>query len=351
MARYAIVDLANMFHRAQHVTHGDPYTKAGMALHIMFRSMRKLFRDFKADHMVFCIEGKSWRYEIFPQYKAKRKVDRLAKTQKEKEEDEVAFEVLQQTIEFLAEKTRCTVLHSEGVEGDDFVARWIQLHPSDEHIILSGDSDFIQLLDSNVTIVDGVNERIITRDAVTDFSGTKMAFSVDPSKGRLKVGGPADIDFFPEDEWWRKALFIKIVRGDTSDSIFSAYPGVRYEGSTKKTGIREAWEDRKGGGFHWNNFMLQRWSKFLGKDKDGNDMTQDVRVLDEFKFNETLIDLTKQPDRIKDLMDEVIVQAVQKEHVVGLGPAFLKFCKDHMLPNLLREAPDHCAYLSKPYGG
>jgi 5'-3' exonuclease len=351
MARYAVIDLANMFYRAQHVTQGDAYTKAGMALHIMFRSMRKLFRDFRADHMVFCIEGRSWRYQVFPQYKAKRRVERLSKSQREKEEDEVMMEVLNQTIEYLAEKTRCTVLQSDGVEGDDFVARWIQLHPNDHHIILSGDSDFIQLLDYDVTIVDGVNERVITRDAVTDFTGQKMQFSVDPSKGKLKVGGPADVEFVPEEEWWKKALFIKIIRGDASDSIFSAYPGVRYEGSSKKTGIREAWGDRKGGGFHWNNFMLQRWSKLMGKDADGNDITQDVRVLDEFKFNESLIDLTKQPDHIKDLMDEVIVQAVQKEPVSGLGPAFLKFCRDYMLVNLAKEANDHCAYLSKPYGG
>jgi len=41
---------------------------------------------------------------------------------------------------------------------------------------------------------------------------------------------------------WRKALFIKLMRGDASDSVFSAFPGVRYEG--KKISICAAWEDR-----------------------------------------------------------------------------------------------------------
>src|SRR3712207_7920831 len=44
----------------------------------------------------------------------------------EKEEDEVFIQVLDDFVAYIAEKTRCTVLHSQGVEGDDWVARWIQ---------------------------------------------------------------------------------------------------------------------------------------------------------------------------------------------------------------------------------
>ena len=347
--RFAIVDLMNLFARAQHVTRGDAFTKAGMALHIVFRSLRKLHREMKVDHMVFATEGKSWRYQIYPQYKAKRKLERAEMTAREKEESEVFLHVLNEFTTYLAEKTRCTVLHSPGVEGDDWVARWVQLHPDDEHVILSGDSDFIQLLAPNVSILDGVNERIIAQDGVTDFKGRRLEFHVDASKGKLKVGDKADPDWLPEPEWWQKALFIKIIRGDDGDGIFSAYPGARYEGSSKKTGIREAWEDRNSGGYHWNNFMLQRWTKLLGKDADGNAITEEVRVLDQYKFNERLIDLTKQPEEIKSLMDEVIVQAVQKEPVGNVGIHFLRFCNDQNLPNLTREAADHSAYLNASY--
>lgn len=347
--RFAIVDVANLFFRAQHVVRGDAFTKAGMALHIVFRSLRKLHREMKVDHMVFATEGKSWRYAAYPQYKAKRKLERAEMTPREKEEQEVFLHCLDQFVNFLAEKTRCTVLHSPGVEGDDWVARWIQLHPEDEHVILSGDSDFIQLLAPNVSILDGVNERIIALDGVTDFKGRRLEFHVDPSKGKLKVGDKAADDWRPEDEWWKKALFIKIIRGDDGDGIFSAYPGVRYEGSSKKTGIKEAWADRNSGGFHWNNFMLQRWTKLIGTDADGNAITEEVRVLDQYKFNESLIDLTMQPDEIKDLMDEVIVQAVQKEPVGNVGIHFLRFCNDQNLPNLAREAKDHSDYLNAGY--
>lgn len=374
MARFAVVDVSNLFFRAQHVTHGDAFTKAGMALLIVFRSLRKLHREMKVDHMVFCAEGRSWRYEIFPEYKLKRKLDRATKNTKEKEEDEVFLSVLDDFITFISEKTRCTLLQSQGVEADDFVARWIQLHPNDEHVILSGDSDFIQLLAPNVSIVDGVQERIISINGVKNYKGEEMVFTIDPSKGKLKVSGtiaemtkkhnaaekekkkkdpaykPVEFSFTPEPEWHKKALFIKCIRGDTSDGIFSAYPGVRYEGSAKKTGIREAWEDRNEGGYHWNNLMLQRWDKLLGVDENGNNIVKEVRVLDEFRFNEKLIDLTKQPEHVVNLMDEVIVQAVQKQPVGNVGIHFLRFCEAQTLPSLTREAQDHAAYLNAQYG-
>lgn len=372
MARYAIVDLANLFHRCQFVTRGDAFTKAGMALHIVFNSLRRIWKDMGATHMVFCVEGRSWRYDVYPAYKAKRHVDRMARTVAEEEEHEAMMGALDGLVAFLSEKTRSTVLQSPGVEGDDFVARWIQLHPDDDHVILSGDSDFIQLLAPNVTIVDGVQGRIIRTDAVTDLEGRQQAFTVDAAKGKIKVQGPVDdlrkafekaekqkakadptyvvkpYRFEIETEWWRKALFIKIVRGDAGDGIFSAYPGVRYEGTKTKTGIREAWEDRHAGGYHWNNFMLQRWEKFLTE--GGSVKSKDVRVLDEFRFNESLIDLTKQPEPVKALMDEVIIQAVQKEPPKDVGRQFLIFCHKWSLEKVAKDAADHARYLNLPYG-
>lgn len=405
MTRYAIIDVANMFYRARHVVQGDAFTKAGMALAIMFKSLRKVHREMKADHMVFCVEGKSWRFDSYPQYKASRKLARAVMSDREKEEDEIFNHALEDFVTYINEKTRCTVLQSQGVEGDDFVARWVQLHPNDHHIIVSGDSDFVQLLADNVSIYNGVDDRTFTTKGVYDAMGNAMVFNVKSDSGKIRVSGTFDeckkkhdkeekerekkhiagekdrqklwdnaekarnlddpthairpfvavpfeyqeFTFEPEPEWWRKALFVKLIRGDTGDGIFSAFPGVRYNGSSKKVGICEAWEDRNGQGFNWNNFMLQSWEKLIRVDADGNKVTQTVRVMDEFSINEGLIDLTKQPDRIKDLMDTVIVQAVQKEPVGNVGIHFLKFCHKHELPSISRDADSHAAYLNAGY--
>jgi 5'-3' exonuclease len=375
LTKYAIVDSANLFYRARHVVQGDAYTKGGMALHIVFRSLRKMMRDHNCDHVVLCLEGKSWRFDVYPDYKGKRRAERAvaALNPSEREEEEVFLHIMDEFAAFMSEKTRVTVLQSPGVEGDDFVARWVQLHPNDEHVILSGDSDFVQLLAPNVSIYNGVDEVLLTSKGLFNSFGDPLVFNVDVGKGKIKVlGTPAEAkkkhdeaekkkaklkpsyeiqpwSWTMEEEWWRKALFIKIIRGDTSDTIPSAFPGVRYEGSAKKGGIREAWENRNTQDYHWNNFMLQKWDRTISIDEDGNKKIEQVRVLDAFNFNEMLIDLTQQPQNVKDLMDSVIVQAVQKEPVGNVGIAFMKFCGANGLPNLAKEASDHAQYLNKGY--
>jgi len=332
----------------QYVTHGDSETKTGLALHLIFSNLRKLHKVLKVDHFVFALDSKSWRYDIYPQYKASRRVARLKKTSKELEEDALFYETFNDFSSFLIDKTKCTVLKEDKIEADDFVARWIQLHPEDEHIIVSGDSDFIQLLDSNVKIYDGINERLISTTEILDKNNQSLEFSIDGSSGKLKIGKPS-INNIIENEWWKKALFIKCIRGDIGDGIFSAFPGVRYKGTSKKTGINEAWEDRNSMGYNYNNLMLQKWSKLLDVDKNGNKIIKEVYVKDEYEFNRRLIDLTYQPDNIKNIMDKVIINTIQKEKKINIGWDFIKFCQKHELNNLLKEAHDHAKYLNAGY--
>lgn len=343
---FAVVDLPNLFSRARHVVRGTPDEKTGMALHICFRSLRKLHRDLRINHVVACVDSSpSWRHAVYPAYKRKRRLEQEARSKVEKEEAALFASVMEDLIAFLDADSRCTVLRAPGCEADDLVAAWIAAHPGDQHIIVSGDSDYIQLLAPNVSLFvnDNVGQRTITTTEVRDEDDRLRAFSVDSSTGRLKMEEPNE-NFVPEPDWWRKALFIKIIRGDSGDGVFSAYPGVRFDGSSKRVGIREAWEDRRERGFHWNNFMLQSWDKLL---EDGT--SRSVRVLDEFRINEGLIDLTRQPDEIKERMAASIAAAKAKTLVAGVGMRFLKFCGRQNLPAIGKEAEYHLAYLNLAY--
>jgi 5'-3' exonuclease len=341
MAKHIIVDTANLFYRCRHAVQGDPYSKAGLALHAVFRSIRKMWRDYKADHVVFCLEGHSWRYAIYPEYKSARKVARQLSNLKaqDQEEDQIFRETFEELLSFLTEKTNATVLQSEGVEGDDWVARYIQLHPQDDHLLVSGDTDFIQMLAPNVKIYDGVRELLISCDGIKDRAGQEIEFGI-KSDGKLRIGKALKKGqtFQVESEWWKRALFMKCMRGDSGDSIFSAYPKVR----EKK--LLEAWEDRTEMGYNWNNLMLQTWTKTK---QDGTE--EEVRVLDAYHFNQELIDLTKQPEEIKELMDAMIVEQVQKPSKQGIGIHFLRFCERNGLVNLSKEAADHAEYLNATY--
>jgi 5'-3' exonuclease len=295
---FILVDTANTFFRARHVIKGDADTKLGMAMHITLNAIKKAWQDFDGAHVVFCLEGRSWRKDHYAPYKRNRQVTRAAMTQKEQEEDKLFWETFDKFKEFISTKTNCTVLQHPQLEADDLIAGFIQSHPDADHVIISTDSDFVQLIAPNVKQYNGVAETLTTHTGIFDKKGRLVVDS--------KTKEPKSI---PDPEW---LLFEKCIRGDTSDNVFSAYPGVR------KTKMKEAFEDRNSKGFAWNNLMLQRWVDHEGKEH---------KVLDDYNRNVQLIDLTAQPAAIKTLIKETIdVQTKDPKNVDQVGIRLLKFC-------------------------
>ena len=302
---YILVDTANTFFRARHVIRGDADIKLGMALHITFNSIKKAWQDFNGSHVVFCLEGRSWRKDYYKPYKANRAETRAAMTVKEQEEDKLFWETFDEFKNFVTEKTNCTVLQNSQLEADDLIAGFIQTHPNDNHIIISADSDFHQLISANVSQYNGVAETTTTHKGIFDKKGKRI---IDK---KTKEEAPA-----PNPEW---ILFEKCMRGDTSDNVFSAYPGVRTKGTKNKVGLQEAFEDKNKKGYAWNNLMLQKWVDHEKKEH---------RVLDDYERNRQLIDLTCQPDNIKDLIKETIrTQTQEPKNVSQVGIRLMKFCQ------------------------
>ena len=223
---HILVDTANTFFRARHVIRGDTSEKVGMAIHIMMNSIKKAWQDFDGDHLVFCLEGRSWRKDHYAPYKRNRKEMADAMTEKEKEENEVFWECYDDFCDFIKTKTNATVLRNARTEADDLIARWIDKHPDTNHVIISTDKDLNQLVAKNVKQYNGVTETTITHEGWLDSKGKHV---IDK---KLKAAKPA-----PDPEW---IVFEKAMRGDPSDNIFSAYPGVRTKGTKNKIGLQEA---------------------------------------------------------------------------------------------------------------
>ena len=213
MATYILVDTANTFFRARHVVRGDLDTKLGMSLHITLNSVKKAWTDFKADHVVFCLEGRSWRKDYYEPYKRNRQVARDALTPTQQEEDTVFWEMFDEFKDFVSTKTNCTVMRHPQLEADDLIAGWVQAHPNDNHVIVSTDGDFAQLIAPNVQQYNGVSNTIITHEGY--FDDKKREPVIDK---KTKEPKPAPDPAF--------MLFEKCMRGDTCDNVFSAYPGV-----------------------------------------------------------------------------------------------------------------------------
>ena len=324
---YILVDTANTFFRARHVINGDADIKLGMAFHITLNSIKKAWQDFGGTHVVFCLEGRSWRKDHYKPYKAQRAASRAAHTEREAEEEKVFWEAFDTFKEFVTEKTNCTVLQHSRLEADDLIAGWIQSHPTDKHVIISTDTDFVQLIAPNVTQFNGVMETTITHEGVFDAKGKRV---IDKKTQEPKA--------IPDPQW---LLFEKCMRGDTSDNVFSAYPGVREKGTKNKVGLREAYGDRDSKGYAWNNLMLQRWSDHEGKEH---------RVLDDYERNRILIDLSAQPDEIKTIITETIAVATGADkNISQVGIRLMKFCNLYDLKKIADQAQAYAEPLNARY--
>ena len=326
--KYLIVDTANTFFRARHTAsrQSDTWDKLGFSIHVTLASVNKAYRDFGAKHVVFCLEGRSWRKDFYEPYKKNRTVAKAALTESELEEDKLFWETFEKLKTFLIEKTNCTVLKHNNLEADDLISGWIQHHPDDEHIIVSSDTDFYQLLASNVSQYNGITEELHTINGIFDKKNKQV---IDKKTKEPKT--------IPDPEW---LLFEKCIRGDSSDNVFSAYPGVRVKGSKNKVGLIEAFEDRKTRGFNWNNLMLQRWT-------DHN--STEHRALDDYERNRTLIDLKAQPANVKEWITETIITGSVPKSKPMVGIEFLKFCGKYELNRLSEMSNTIADILSNPY--
>ena len=324
---YILVDTANTFFRARHVIRGSTEDKVGMSIHTVLSSVRKAWRDFKGNHIIFCLEGRSWRKDYYAPYKRQRSDARAAQSPREQEEDRVFWETFDEFKDFVINKTNCTVLQHQQLEADDLIAGFVQAHPNDNHVIISTDGDFAQLIAPNVKQYNGVMEITTTHEGYFDAKGKPV---IDKKTKQVKAA--------PDPSW---LLFEKCMRGDTSDNIFSAYPGVREKGTKNKVGLREAFADRDSRGYSWNNMMLQRWSDHEGVEH---------RVIDDYNRNVILCDLTAQPDEIKTLIKETITTATTAEkNIPQVGIRLMKFCAAYDLNKINEQIESYAEPLNARY--
>jgi 5'-3' exonuclease len=328
--KYLIIDTANMFFRARHVAFRatDPWEKVGYALHITMSAVNKVYQQFDADHVVFMLEGRSWRKDFYEPYKKNRSVARAALTEKEQEEETLFWETFDSFTKYLQEQTNCSVIREPNAEADDLIARWIHLHPEDEHTIISSDTDFVQLIAENTQQYNGITDELITSKGIFNSKGKPV---MDKKTKEAKA--------IPDPEW---LLFEKCMRGDSTDNVFSAYPGVRKKGTKNKVGLMEAYADRETKGYNWNNLMLQRWTDHNGEEH---------RVLDDYTRNRHLIDLNAQPAEIKSAVDSAIQEQISHKDIGQVGVRFMKFCGKYDLNRISEHATQYGKWLNQTYQG
>lgn len=324
-----IVDFSNMFHRMKHQTMkgASEDERVGMVMHQMLMGMRSAWKKFDADCCILALEGKSWRKHIYPAYKMNRIAKKLKRKQSEIDADEVFDKAANDFIEYIVKDTNVPAIQSPNAEADDIIATYILDRPDEQHIIVSSDSDFHQLISENVIMYDAMQGQIITIHGV--FNDRMQPVMDKVTKKQKSIGDPEYV------------LFKKCIRGDSSDNIASAYPRIREKGTKNKVGIVECYEDRTSKGFEWNTVMMHEWEDHRGKKR---------AVKDEFEMNSLLIDLRRIPYFIMDEVRESIRNDLQKDVETGtINFKFMKFCAKYELINLSKTPAPYTEFLGKRY--
>ena len=172
------------------------------AIYGVLNMLRRLHKDYPADYSacVFDAKGKTFRDDIYPEYKANRAA---------------MPEDLRPQIEPLHEAIRAMgwpVIVEEGVEADDVIGALAkQAEREGMRVIIStGDKDISQLVNEHVTVVNTMRDAFRKTDEVLDITGVENKFGIPPS---------LMIDYL-------------VLIGDTSDNV----PGVEKVGP--KTAVK-----------------------------------------------------------------------------------------------------------------
>jgi len=178
-----IVDAANCLYRAffalppLRTATGFP-TNAALGFVNM---LAKAVREEAPDQLVIVFDppgGKSFRQELYPDYKAQR----------DKQPEDLSAQI--PAVRELIDAYRFAVLEVEGFEADDVIATLVARAPDDTRItVLSTDKDLMQLVSERVTLLDTMKDRRY------DPAEVEARFGVPPAQVldlRALVGDPSD---------------------------------------------------------------------------------------------------------------------------------------------------------------
>jgi DNA polymerase-1 len=170
--RLLLVDAPSYFYRAFHAIRElrSPAGEPTNAIYGVVNMLRKLKQDFPSDYIACVLDpkGRTFRDDIYPQYKATR---------------QAMPEDLARQIEPLLETIRALgwpIVVVDGVEADDVIGtlvRHAERHGWDS-VISTGDKDLTQLVNASVTWVNTMAVPIEKLDA----DGVKAKFGVPPDK-------------------------------------------------------------------------------------------------------------------------------------------------------------------------
>lgn len=319
MKTNVIMDVSNLFRMSFHA-HSKEQDDILLAMtnKSFMDIINKYYRENKCDEVVLAFDGhKNWRKLFtkhapdagndgcitFKKYKGNR---RSKLTDSELAKLERFDEHVVEFREMLKKYTGLLILHHDRLEADDLIGGYIRTHQDEKHLIISADRDYLQLL---------------------RFPGVAQ---LDPKTGKKLnlIDYDNDPDYF---------MFQKCIRGDAGDYVMSSYPRI-YE-----TKIKEAYTDD----YVRNNIMQHTFEVSYLHPKTGEALKKKFVTGEVFEENEMLMDLTKQPDVIQEMIEAAIEYAKAnrgKYHMVQ----FLRYCNKMDFQHIIHNIQNYNKLLKGP---
>ena len=319
MKKHVVVDVSNIFWRSiSAMNKYDSPNKeeaAALGLHGCLVTLKKHYNNIKPNEVAIVFEGKNnWRKEYTKSSECYS--GRLYKGNRIKDPSmAVLYDVMDSFKELAKDCTALTVLQHDHLEGDDLIAGYAQYHAAlnDEVIILSGDRDFVQLLDNrNISIVNPADG---SKRTLFDSCGVDSA------------------EYF---------MFEKCFRGDPGDNVLPALPRVRGTKLQKAFGVKDGtYDPLLTDSFELSNLFNSTWNHI--HPETGESRIMHVQKM--FEENNTLMNLSAQPDHIRKLINEVIEDAKLNRAKFNFFK-FNKFLGENNLAQIAEHPQDFIKLLS-----
>lgn len=301
-----IIDGTNLCHINFHVCKNmeDDMYLAGTFMGVLYKIL-SLYNKFspKNNILIAFDEKTSWRKMYTSniaecithlKYKDNRRKNKEEKlTRKEREQLEKFDQEISLFKTFLKEHTRLIVASDSLLEADDIIGGFVQTVPEQNNIIVSSDKDFKQEITINTRLYNPVDDKF--RD-ISDYNN--------------------DAELF---------LFEKCFRGDTGDSVISAYPRLQ----SKK--IRLAYTDD----LLLTNIMNHEY-EIEQLDSNGDLIKYKYKTKDVFEENKLLMSLKHQPDFIKERIIKVLNNSFDNPGKF-ITRKFLSYCNKLNIQRLITE--------------
>ena len=302
--KYCLIDVSNLLYRTFYANVQESEdTIAGLAMHSALNTMNKYFKMFKPDRLVMVFDRNSWRKDYTASeaclskkpYKGNRRQNMTPGQQAKFERFKHhlgEFETL------ITNYTTVVTLAQFHLEADDLIAGFAKKYGNEDNqvVIVSADSDLLQLTRyENVSVISPATDK---PQSLAEYDGDPMYY-----------------------------LFQKCIRGDSTDNVQSAFPRVR------ATRIKAAYDDP----YEMTKLMKETWI---------NENKEEFVVEDLFKENQLLIDLEKQPENIRMLIDETIEEELEKHKRFSMFD-ILKFIGKYKLKKIQETIDQYVNMLSR----